>query len=156
MEASTPTALHALQRRLEAVEKSSRRWKWATLALGLTLLTLTAVAADKPERSTPEVVIARKFVAVNERGEPVAFLGHSKNVGLVGISDSQGHLVFVASANDRGNGIVATYNGEGRKLVALSDTKQGEGQVTTYNRGRSAPIADQRPGAATAGSMSGG
>lgn len=156
MEASTPTALHAIERRLEAVEKSSRRWKWTTLALGLTLLALTAVAADKPEHSTPAVIIARKFVAVNERGEPVAFLGHSKNVGLVGVSDSQGHLVFVASANDRGHGIVATYNGEGRKLVALGETKQGDGQVTTFNRGRSAPLAEQGRGTASSASLPGG
>ncbi|HVC93746.1 MAG TPA: hypothetical protein VND64_08650 [Pirellulales bacterium] len=122
-----------LESRLAVLERANRRWKWSSMALGVGLLAVTAIAADKPAPVMPDIVFARKFVAVNERNEPVAVLGHSKNVGLVGVTSADGKMLFVASASDRGHGLVATFDDDGRKLVAIGANSAGEGRVSTHD-----------------------
>lgn len=128
--------MQSIEARLAAIEKSNRRWKWMSLTLGLVLLAVTAVAADTPEKdkTVPEVIYARKFVAVNDRGEPVAFMGHSKNVGMVTVAGPGGGLLVVASATDNGDGIITTYNDEGQKLVSLGAGHSGDGHVAIYDQ----------------------
>jgi hypothetical protein len=129
-----------LEQRIVAIEKSNRHWKLGNAAVGMALLLVVAVAAEKAPQ-IPEVVIARKFVALNERGEPVAVLGHTKNVGIIGVSDCDGNMVFAASANDEGDGVVTTYDGAGHELVTLGVDKSGLGKVTTHHRGATTTVA---------------
>ena len=127
-------AVHNFEERLAAIEKSNRRWKWSAAALGLGLLVITTVAADKPSDAVPDVVYARKFVAINERGEPVAFMGHAKNVGMVSVADPEGALLFVASATDSGHGVASTFDNRGRKLVTMGANHAGDGHVAIYDQ----------------------
>lgn len=126
--------MHNFDERLAAVERSNRRWKWSAIALGLGLLVITSVAADRPSDAVPDVVYARKFVAINERGEPVAFMGHSKNVGMVSVADPDGALLFVASATDSGHGVASTFNNKGHKLVTMGANHAGDGHVAIYDQ----------------------
>lgn len=123
--------LTELELRLTAVEKTNHRWKWSTAALGMALWAVTSMGAEKPKAVVPELAIARKFVAVNDRGEPVAVLGHSKNVGLFGVCDDDGSFIVVASASDDGRGMVSTFDEDGNELVTLDATPTGKGEVVT-------------------------
>jgi hypothetical protein len=123
-----------IEQRLGAIERSNRRWKFAGISLGLGLLIITSVAADKPlGDQIPDVIYARKFVAVNERNEPVAFMGHEKNAGMVSIAAPDGTLLFAASTTESGHGIVTTFDRKGRALVCLSATHSGDGHVAVYD-----------------------
>lgn len=122
------------EQRLAVVERSNRRWKWCGSLLGLSLLLATAVAADAPdETKIPDVIYARKFVAVNEHNEPVAFMGHCKNVGIVSVADPDGTLLFVASATDSGHGVVTTFDGDGHPLVSVGANHSGDGHVAVFD-----------------------
>lgn len=126
--------MQAIEARLEAIEQSNRRWKWLSLALGVALLFVTGVAADGQGNNVPEVIYARKFVAVNDRGEPVAFMGHTKNVGMVSVASPDGGLLVVASANDQGDGIITTYNDEGHRLVTMGAGRSGDGHLAIFDQ----------------------
>ncbi|HUY91407.1 MAG TPA: hypothetical protein VMV10_21895 [Pirellulales bacterium] len=128
--------MQSFEARLAAIEKSNRRWKWMTLTLALVLLSVTGIAAGTPEKdeNVPEVIYARKFVAVNDRGEPVAFMGHSKNVGMVSVAGPGGDLLVVASATDNGDGIITTYNDEGHRLVTMGASHRGDGHVAIFDQ----------------------
>jgi len=143
------------QQRLRAADKEGRRWRRATCALTASCLAMAFVAAKKHAVTVPELVIARKFVALNERGEPVAIMGHAKNVGLLGVSAADGSLMFVATSTDDGRGVVCTYNHLGRQLVEIGSDKSGHGSVSTSHRDRGMPIAT-RSATRTAGQRSGG
>lgn len=144
-----------LEHRLWLAEQNGCRWRRITVACGLTLMALTAIAAKNPGVLVPDLALARRFVAVNERGEPVAFLGHAKNAGLLGIAGSDGGLVFVASQTDHGQGVVATYTPLGRELVKLGVDPTGNGLVSTTPRAYAPPLARRSaPGAGA--SRSGG
>jgi hypothetical protein len=132
--------MHNLEQRLAAAKYEGRRWRRITSGLGVSLLTVLFIAAKK-EAIVPEMVIARKFVAVNERGEPVAMMGHVKNVGLLGVSTADGTLAFVATATNDARGVVSIYNRLGRQLVTIGSNKSGHGLVSTSHRERSQPIA---------------
>jgi hypothetical protein len=124
----------SFERRLDAVETSNRRWRYAALLLGLGVLIVTSVAADRPaEDRIPDVIYARKFVAVNERNEPVAFMGSEKNTGMVSIAASDGTLLFAASATESGHGIVSTFDRQGRALVCFGANRSGDGHVAVYD-----------------------
>lgn len=126
--------LQKIEERLAAIEKSNRRWKYSGIVLGLGLLLVISAAADKPdEERIPDIIVARKFVAVNERNEPVAFLGHEKNVGIVSVASSNGSLLFAASATDSGHGVVSTYDREGRALVRVGADRTGDGHISVFN-----------------------
>jgi hypothetical protein len=122
-----------LEPRLAALERSNRCWKWSTLLLSIAMVLVVAVAADKPVQ-VPDVIYARKFVAVNQRDEPVALLGHSENAGMVGVAAPDGTLLFVASATDKGHGIMSTYAEDGHHLVSLGADDAGAGRLTVYDQ----------------------
>jgi hypothetical protein len=123
-----------IEARLAAVEKSNRRWRNAGIAFGLGLLLVTSAAADKPDEDRiPDVIYARKFVAVNERNEPVAFMGHENNVGIVSVADTDGSLLFAASATDSGHGVVSTYDRDGRALVSVGANHSGDGHIAVFD-----------------------
>jgi len=126
--------VQGIEDRLKAIEKSNRRWKWSAILLGVAFMAMTNIAADKPDDATPDIIYARKFVAVNERGEPVAFMGHSNNVGMISIADAKGTLLFAASATDTGHGVVSTFDAEGRRLVAVGANQHGVGHVAVFDR----------------------
>ncbi|HUY34692.1 MAG TPA: hypothetical protein VMV69_18245 [Pirellulales bacterium] len=136
--------LENLESRLAALERANCRWKWSSIGLGVGFLAVTAIAADKPAPVMPDIVFARKFVAVNDRNEPIAVLGHSKNVGLIGITDPEGKMLFVASASDHGHGLVATFDDDGRKLVTIGANPAGEGRVTTHDPRDRLPVAKRK------------
>ncbi|HVA50419.1 MAG TPA: hypothetical protein VNH11_28980 [Pirellulales bacterium] len=143
--------LQQLERRLVAIEQSNRRWKFSGIVLGLGLFLATSMAADKPEDAIPDVIYARKFVAVNERNEPVAFMGHEKNVGIVSVAAADGTLLFAASATDSGHGVVSTFDREGRALVCVSANQSGDGHITVFDdRG---DAVSQRPEASRRSSV---
>lgn len=125
--------LRQLELRLMAIEKGNRRWKYSGVVLGLGLLLVVSMAADRPEDPIPDVIYARKFVAVNERNEPVAFMGHEKNVGIVSIAAADGSLLFAASATDSGHGVVSTYDRQGHCLVHCGATPSGDGHITVFD-----------------------
>jgi hypothetical protein len=65
-----------LERRLERLERDSRRWKaMTTLAMGILSLILLSGAGKSGETSVPNEVQAHAFVLVDRNGTPLARLG---------------------------------------------------------------------------------
>ncbi|HVC93745.1 MAG TPA: hypothetical protein VND64_08645 [Pirellulales bacterium] len=122
------------EERLAAIERGSGRWKWTAVVLGVSLLTVTAAAAEKPETTIPDVIYARKFVAVNEANQPVAYMGHQNNLGMLCVVDPDGTLLFVASCTRSGQGMLCTFDADGSNLVTVGAKRNGEGHVTVHDR----------------------
>ena len=65
-----------IERRLERLERDSRRWKaMTTLAMGTLSLLLLIGAGKSGETSVPHEVQAHAFVLVDQNGTPLARLG---------------------------------------------------------------------------------
>ncbi|HUY34693.1 MAG TPA: hypothetical protein VMV69_18250 [Pirellulales bacterium] len=122
------------EERLTAIERGSGRWKWTAVVLGVSFLTVTAAAADKPEATMPDVIYARKFVAVNEADEPVAYMGHQNNMGMLCVVAPHGKCLFVASCTDSGQGMMCIFDADGRNLVTVGAKPNGEGHVAVHDR----------------------
>src|SRR5262252_7985333 len=68
--------IDTLERRLERLERDSRRWKaMTTLAMGTLSLLLLIGAGKSGETSVPNEVQAHAFVLVDQNGTPLARLG---------------------------------------------------------------------------------
>ena len=68
--------INTIERRLERLERDSRRWKaMTTLAMGALSLVLLIGAGKSDETSVPNEVQAHAFVLVDRNGTPLARLG---------------------------------------------------------------------------------
>ena len=128
--------MKTIKQRIEALERSNRRHRYVSLASALIVLVMVAVAAapkDNPEtetrtgtpfsymmdqQSVAEVIRAKKFEVVNDRGVPVVTLEWSRlsNCGEIQTRNLAGKSLFTVSADDFGNGKVSTHNSNGQRL----------------------------------------
>lgn len=61
-----------IEQRLDALEKSNRRWRAVTLLLGVALVAAFTVAATGPKEEVPDVIRAKRFEVVNDKGDVLA------------------------------------------------------------------------------------
>jgi hypothetical protein len=142
-----------LETRLSEAETEGRRWRRLTCALTIAVAAVLLVAAKKQQSIVPELIIARRLVAVNERGELVALMGHVKNVGIMGIATADGTMMFAATSAD-GRGVASTYNHLGRELVTTGSDRSGQGTIFLSSQQRGMRVAKESP--VSAGSQPGG
>ncbi len=118
--------------RLAKLERTSRYSRFAAVALGLTLVAITAMGFAKDADKIPDVIRARRFEVVNEQGTPQVSLWHVRDGGAIATHNSQGEARAGMMALDEGGGI-ATFDAKGRKAVVIATTEELGGTIITYD-----------------------
>jgi len=147
--------LQQIVNRLETVEKQNKKLKTTFLfftlvsivCLSLFLFVSNEKQAYAIESETiPDVIKAKKFVVVNDKGEPMVVIGNSKIGGIIFITDKDGKLtacignseyggkmeilnkddemVFSVSSNKEG-GFMEISNKDGKRVFNVSNNKKG-------------------------------
>ncbi len=70
-----------IEQRLAKLERTSRYWRFTAVALGLTLVAITAMGLADDADQIPDVIKARRFEVVNEQGIPQVSLWHAREGG---------------------------------------------------------------------------
>ena len=124
-----------IEQRLAKLERTSRYWRFTAVALGLTLVAITAMGLADDAEQVPDVIRARRFEVVNEQGTPQVILSqHEQLGGAIGTYNPQGERVVLISLNATGvGGVINTFDGKGGELVSIGTTEDGAGAVSTFD-----------------------
>ena len=117
--------------RIESLENQVRVLKRFMVAL-LGFVVVGGSLAATALRDVPDVIQARKFEVVDDKGQAVVQLGVNKAGGLVQIQKADGNSVIQLTAHPEG-GTVSAHNGQGRTLVLMGDNEHGAGAFQTRN-----------------------
>ncbi|MEE9240217.1 MAG: hypothetical protein V3U53_03400 [bacterium] len=123
-----------VEERLERLERQNRRMKkgFALLALALAgFVTMGQVS----RQSVPELISAKKFYVVNDKGQTMVELGSTRLFGYLFVSNRKGRVIATISTNHSGDGMIRTIDSKGRPLVIITSKKNGEGFIATMKRG---------------------
>jgi hypothetical protein len=119
--------IDTIERRLERLERDSRRWKAMTaLAMGTLCLILLIGAGKSGETSVPSEVQAHAFVLVDRNGIPLARLGLLPHGALgLGFYDQGKKSRIVLSVEDDGASSISLFGKDGKGSVLLSANSTG-------------------------------
>lgn len=152
--------IRGISQKLEQLERSNRRLRWAAggLLAALACLTLLGASRVNTPTATPSLISAREFVLVDQAGRPLARLGNEKGCpkcspapGLV-ILDSKGKpsAYFQGGAAWLGSGLKSTIMSPGLLSLDQGHTSASltvENDLSTltlgcvFGCGRPTPIA---------------
>lgn len=122
------------EERLRRLERQNQRMKKGFIVLTLALA--SAVTMGQVIRpSVPNIIQARKFEVVNNRGKTMLELGSTRLFGYMFVSNREGKVVATISTNHSGDGMIRTLDKDGRPLIVLSSKKNGESFIATFKRG---------------------
>jgi hypothetical protein len=119
--------IDTLKRRLERLERDSRRWKaMTTLAMGALSLILLIGAGKSGETSVPNEVQAHAFVLVDRHGTPLARLGLlSHGAWGLGFYDQGKKSRLVLSVEADGTSSISLFGKDGKGSMLLSANSTG-------------------------------
>jgi hypothetical protein len=125
-----------LEARVRRLERANLRLRSA--AVGAAFAAGAAVFMGlSPRSEPPDLIRAKRFEVVNERGEVVATVGASDGAGSLAILDGQGHRLFAAGGSkDRHGGLdgaASVYGNDGHELVRLSVSDADVGNIRTFD-----------------------
>lgn len=139
--------MQTIEMRLQKLEASNRRYK-TILLLMIASFTILFMAFRNPQ-VVPEVLQAKKFEIVDDRGNVLVNLSQdagkgiiktynqdgkklvnitytSKNEGYLGIEDGAGQETMrFSSSNDGGGGYIGVYNPSGKRTMTLCNDNSG-------------------------------
>jgi hypothetical protein len=120
-------SIDTMERRLERLERDSRRWKaMTTLALGTLSLLLLIGAGKSGETSVPDAVQARAFVLVDRNGTPLARLGLLPHGAWgLGFYDQGKKSRIVLSMEGDGASSISLFGKDGKGSILLSANSTG-------------------------------
>jgi hypothetical protein len=98
-----------IEKRIESLERTNRRWRYMTGLFATLLLISLAVGAALPD-SIPEVLQARRIEVLAPDGKPGIVLGVDANRSAIGLT---------AQGRDHKRGISLMADREGVELVLL-------------------------------------
>ena len=128
MERRKPEApIDTIERRLERLERDSRRWKaMATLALATLSLVLLIGAGKSAETSVPNELQAQAFVLVDRHGTPLARLGLLPHGAWgLGFYDQGKKGRIVLSVEGDGSSSISLFGKDGKGSLLLSANSTG-------------------------------
>src|SRR5262245_25152185 len=132
MESSTPE-LHmgAIVRRLERLERESRRWKAVAILMAAALGIVLLIGAGKPgETSVPNELQAHAFVLVARDGTPLARLGLLPHGAWgLGFYDRGKKSRIVLSVEGDGSSLLSLFGRVGKGSLLLSANGSGATSV---------------------------
>lgn len=157
--------MQALEDRLQKLERTNRRWRWAALGLGTALVAMSAMAAHRAD-DVADLVQARRFEMVNDKGLPLVAIEQVGGAPLISLrsqegdpavtilaTDEGGHLtianeklqqVVALGTTVKGAGTVTTFDGRGNELVEIGATVDGVGTLTSF-KGKGEPLVEIGP-----------
>ncbi|MCP4589779.1 MAG: hypothetical protein GY842_03465 [bacterium] len=113
--------MRSIEDRLVALERTNRRYRHATMALGLILLAVASLGAG-PGDFVRDVVRAKRFVVVDDTGHRLVEMLEHGGAGVVTTYDRNGKPLVVLSSEygARGySGAISTHNTPGDNLITL-------------------------------------
>jgi hypothetical protein len=120
-----------VEERLIKLEKSMRRWRFASIGLGAAVfVVLVAVTIDY--LGLRGTVTAKKFVVRNEKGAAIELENSPEGDGLISIHDSKGLPRVLLGNSQKDFGTIELYGGSEQKMVFLGGSGSG-GQIALYN-----------------------
>jgi hypothetical protein len=120
-----------VEERLNKLEKSVRRWRFASIGLGAAvLIVLSALGIDY--LGLRGTVRARKFIVVNDKGAAIELENSPEGDGLISIHDSKGLPRILLGNSQKGYGTMELYGGSEQKMLFLGGSGSG-GQIALYN-----------------------
>src|SRR5215472_11583846 len=119
--------IDTIERRLERLERDSRRWKaMTTLALGALGLVLLIGAGKSDETSVPNEVQAHAFVLVDRNGTPLARLGLLPHGAWgLGFYDQGKKSRIVLSMESDGSSSLSLFGKDGKGSLLLNASGNG-------------------------------
>ena len=121
------------EQRIVRLERQNRRMKW--LVASITVLAATgAIIGQTARPHVPDVIQARSFEVVNEKGTKLITLGSYRHGGLVVTRTHEGGKLCVMAGNGRGDGTITTYGGEVQRGVVLLTGDENGGFVSVMSK----------------------
>ena len=125
-----------MQNEITELRNQVRTLKRIVYGFGCLLVAGVVVSATSLQ-TVPDVIQAKKFEVVNEKGIAVVALDSFNEKGVINTTDSLGNILFLVISEKGSNGIntgtVTTLNGKGQTVVRLHATESGNGVVETEN-----------------------
>jgi hypothetical protein len=123
-----------VEERLTKLEKSVKRWRYASIGLGVAAsLSLAAIGLDY--LGLRGTVTAKRFVVRNDRGAAIELENSAQGDGIISIHDSKGLPRVLLGNSQKGYGTLELYGGTEQKMVFLGGSGSG-GQIALYNNER--------------------
>ena len=125
-----------LERRLELLERSSRRWRWAACS-SFAVVAAIAIAAAAPERAAiPDVTTVHKIKIVDEEGKAAGEIYGSLGSGHIFLNDFNGNKYLTIDSTPSGSTMWLQHGEEqGDSRIGMSVNKISSGYIEV--RGRS-------------------
>ena len=121
-----------IEQRIAHLERSNRHLRIGLVILTIAITTVLIVGQAKPEK-VPDVIQAKQFQVVNDKGQKLVRLGAPRGEGGITTYNDKGQALVTLSVMPNGDGAITTLNGKGQNLVALAATADGKGLVNTFN-----------------------
>ena len=119
------------EKRFTALEKSNARYRLIIFCM-LTVITYFTIIAFSPA-GVPEVVQAKKFEVVDDRGNVLVRLENYNGSGAITTFLPNGNtLTDIVPTKSESGGIVL-YDGKGKKNMTLTDVNGGGGSLVILN-----------------------
>ncbi|MFN0055585.1 MAG: hypothetical protein ACKV0T_25845 [Planctomycetales bacterium] len=120
-----------VEERLNSLEKSLRRWRFASLGLSLAVAGVIA-AVGMDYLGLRGTIRAKKFVVYNDKGASIELENSPQGDGLISINDFRGLPRVLLGNSQKGYGTLELYGGTEHKMVFLGGSGSG-GQIALYN-----------------------
>ena len=123
------------EERINGLETQVRTLKRIVYGFGCLLVAGVVVSATSLQ-TIPEVIQARSFEVVNDKGQKLVHISHTYDAGYVGTfstkSSKEGQELVVLTSTVSG-GYIGTHTKEGQEVVKIG-TENGVGYVATKNK----------------------
>ena len=123
--------MQSVEARVLKLEQSMRSWKRTAVVSLVMLVGIAALGAQPLPTYIPEVMHARRFDVVNEKGTVVASIGIVRGNGSVALYNTEGKLQLLAAGSTDG-GDLSLCDGE-RQVVFAGSASDG-GTIRVYDQ----------------------
>ena len=120
-----------VEQRLDALERSVKRWRWTSLSLIVAAVGLGAGLAWSIW-GTHNVIKTRGLYVVNDKGYAIELTTSSEGDGLISVNDHASFPRVMFGNSQKGFGKLELYTGHSQRLVMIGGTGSG-GQVAVFN-----------------------
>jgi hypothetical protein len=115
-----------IETRLQALEKSNRRYRLAFLSLVVVLAAFMLLGSGG---QVPDTIQARKFEVLDKNGKILVRLSELDGLGSVTTYTPAGEILVDLVPTKSGAGGIVLYNGKGKQTMVMTDVTGGGGSV---------------------------
>ena len=120
-----------VEERLDLLERSVRRWRWATLG-SLTCLLVLLPGLAWVIWGTHSSIRTKALYVVNDKGYAIELTTSAEGDGLISVNDHASYPRVMFGNSQKGFGKLELYTGQSQRLVMIGGTGSG-GQVAVFN-----------------------